>query len=67
MTDYARKTLFGRPACRFRGRYDKRTLPIFTETADPNIHVFNGLDKYETVYVRDVCIKCGKTIERSKS
>jgi hypothetical protein len=57
------RTIFGRPACRFRPRYDK--IPVGAFTAMPEGRVlFNGFDKVEIIYVRDVCTRCGKTIER---
>lgn len=70
MTDCERKTIFGRPACRFEGRFDLSAADISGlgkfKVGPQAVETFMNAMRTET-YVRDVCIKCGKTIERSKS
>lgn len=68
MTDCERKTWLGQPACRFEARYDMA----------PAIRHFGGYQgpvegiplaikaSMNRTYVRDVCIRCGKTIERQR-
>lgn len=69
MPDCQRKTIFGRPACRFEGRYDEIVGPLLDKQLwGPTLSAAQ-IRAYRdtTTYARDVCIKCGKTIERSKS
>jgi hypothetical protein len=62
------RTIFGRPACRFEARYEKRHFqddPTYTPiTGRPDVFLYGVGGGTKTVYVRDVCVKCGKTIER---
>lgn len=68
MEECTRKTIFGWPACRFEARYDNG--PVELEDSSDLIWVrrserVDALEKYRTqTYVRDICTKCGKTIER---
>lgn len=61
---------WGKPECRFEPRYD------LSAADTPGVESIRGgvatvqawLDGYRAkTYVRDVCVKCGKTIERSFS
>lgn len=69
MTECTRKTIFGNPACRFEGRFDTGASGFSVD--DIRGVTATGIaiiaEKYRTTtYVRDVCTKCGRTIERSK-
>lgn len=64
MTDCQRKTWLGRLACRFEGRYDVTAAHgwgSIKSYGDPLPFLEAHRDK---TYVRDVCTRCGKTIER---
>lgn len=58
------RTLFGKPRCRFEPRYDLGPVEA------PGMK-YNGMDLAMVLdalrsktYVRDVCVRCGRTIER---
>lgn len=56
--------LFG---CRFRSRYDLGpATPNFRPTGDCSEHLIEAMLRLSRpqTYVRDVCERCGKTIER---
>jgi len=65
-----RKTIFGRPACRFEARYDESSKPVTSNDRFNDVSVtavFFGREvptEHKKTYVRDVCTTCGKTIER---
>ena len=68
MIDCTHKTIFGRPACRFEPRYD-RTSP----EAMPKVSLSDPfglpavIESFKSqTYIRDVCIRCGRTIERQE-
>lgn len=69
MTDCQRKTILGRPACRFEGRYDLGPS-CFIWGRHSYAQGREGVDlaeKYRReTYIRDVCTRCGKTIERQR-
>ena len=56
--------MFGIQRCKFEPRYDV-SEPIFP--AGVKINFFNAEDWKRNTYVRDVCVRCGKTIERVKA
>ncbi len=60
------KTLFGRPACRFEARYDEVREPAIDLLKDiAEIKITGSFPaRHQKTYVRDVCVTCGKTIER---
>ena len=62
-----RKTVFGQPACRFEARYDRGAPAVpGMNVSDPSaVPAIVESFKSQT-YVRDVCIRCGRTIERQK-
>lgn len=68
MTDCTRKTLFGRPACRFEARYDETPNECEIGGFEGSREAAKLLLENLTckTYVRDVCTKCGRTIERQK-
>lgn len=65
MTDCTHKTLLGRPACRFEPRYDRGPArPFGRISAEPATLTALAETRRQVTYVRDVCTRCGKTIER---
>ena len=71
MSECDRKTIFGRPACRFEARYDQGAIDAENFYASDliTIETHDRVDALaawrKQTYVRDVCVKCGKTIERA--
>ncbi len=69
MVDCTRKTIFGRPVCRFEGRYDiKHETPMANwigGIAFKEMEKLHQMSAARETYVRDVCVKCGRTIERN--
>lgn len=61
-------TIFGRPACRFEGRYDVKKAPPGklngSEITNAALPAFMDALRDTKTYVRDVCVRCGRTIER---
>jgi hypothetical protein len=59
--------LWGAKPCRFEPRYDKSPADL---SRFQNLNGYGVPEVLETMraktYVRDVCVNCGKTIERSK-
>jgi hypothetical protein len=57
------RTIFGRPACRFEARYDEGAAQLPPNVS--RIHDAETLRAFRPkTYVRDVCPRCGRTIER---
>lgn len=72
MSDCNRKNIFGHPICNFEPRYDESREPVVKDLpGDASVcAVFFGRvvpTKASCIYVCDVCTRCGKVIERSKS
>lgn len=63
-----RKTIFGRPACRFEGRYEvEPAVSGFKAKGSARAVMLASMEfnrRTITTYVRNICVKCGKTIER---
>lgn len=62
--------LFG--GCRFEPRYDEPTIAsLFSSSTFASLKIDGKAASIEDItptkkYIRDVCIRCGKTIERAK-
>jgi len=66
MSDCTRKTIFGNPACYFQPRYDMGPSQLSMGSVEGSrAGVIEAMEKYrQVIYVPDVCVRCGKTIER---
>ena len=53
--------------CAFEPRYDKGPMPPEVTLDYRGVRLGEVLDAYRQItYVRDVCVRCGRTIERIK-
>lgn len=52
----------GKKLCQFVARYDRKFQPHVRKIWGWTSDEIEALK--ETIYVRDVCVRCGKTIER---
>lgn len=54
-----------RPGCKFEARYDE-LMPKQIPGGDiKQLAVLDNLPPHERYYVRDICVVCGKTVDRS--
>ena len=69
MSDCPHRTIFGRPLCQFEARFDKSaaTMPEIKFERCSEHMLENLVEMHRSLtYVRDVCVKCGRTIKRQK-
>ena len=69
MSDCPHRTISGKPCCQFEARLDKSaaTMPAGRIKRCSEYMIENLTEMHRSItYVRDVCIKCGRTIERQK-